>query len=49
MADHVAAVLGSCYRETQVEIPIRLNDGRVRVFRGYRVQHKGVRGRSRVA
>ncbi len=32
------------YREVQVQIPIRLSDGRIHVFSGYRVQHNGARG-----
>jgi glutamate dehydrogenase (NAD(P)+) len=44
MADDVAAVLKSSYREVQVQIPIRLDDGKIHVFSGYRVQHNGARG-----
>jgi glutamate dehydrogenase (NAD(P)+) len=44
LADDVRAVLRSSYREVQVQIPIRLGDGRIRVFTGYRVQHNGARG-----
>jgi glutamate dehydrogenase (NAD(P)+) len=44
MADDVRAVLRSSYREVQVQIPIRLGDGRIHVFTGYRVQHNGARG-----
>ena len=44
LADDVRAVLRSSYREVQVQIPIRLGDGRVHVFTGYRVQHNGARG-----
>ena len=32
------------FRELRVEIPVRLDDGSLRVFVGYRVQHSGVRG-----
>jgi glutamate dehydrogenase (NAD(P)+) len=32
------------YRELHVEVPIRMDDGSVRVFPGYRVQHSGARG-----
>ncbi|MEA2374382.1 MAG: glutamate dehydrogenase [Thermoleophilaceae bacterium] len=42
--DDVAAVLKSSYREVQVQIPIRLDDGKIHVFSGYRVQHNGARG-----
>ena len=44
MADDTRAVLRSSYREVQVQIPIRLADGRTHVFSGYRVQHNGARG-----
>ena len=42
--DDVRAVLRSSYREVQVQIPIRLQDGRIHVFSGFRVQHNGARG-----
>src|ERR1041384_3211188 len=32
------------FRELRVEIPVRMDDGRLQVFIGYRVQHNGVRG-----
>jgi len=32
------------FREIQVELPIRMDDGRLEVFLGYRVQHNGARG-----
>jgi glutamate dehydrogenase (NAD(P)+) len=44
LPDDVRAVLRSSYREVQVQIPIRLGDGRIHVFTGYRVQHNGARG-----
>lgn len=31
-------------REVHVSIPITMNDGSLRIFEGYRVQHSGVRG-----
>ena len=37
-------MLRSSYREVQVQIPIKLSDGRIHVFAGYRVQHNGARG-----
>jgi glutamate dehydrogenase (NAD(P)+) len=42
--DDVRAVLQSSYREVRVQIPIRMSDGKVKVFSGYRVQHNGARG-----
>ncbi len=37
-------ILKMPYREIRVELPIRTDDGKLRVFSGYRVQHSGVRG-----
>ena len=34
----------SAYREVQVQIPVRLSDGKIHVYSGYRVQHNGARG-----
>jgi glutamate dehydrogenase (NAD(P)+) len=44
MPDDVRAVLGSAYREVQVQIPVRQSDGKIHVYSGYRVQHNGARG-----
>ena len=44
LADDVAAVFRSSYREVQVQVPVKLGDGKVHVFSGYRVQHNGARG-----
>ncbi|MGH2845109.1 MAG: Glu/Leu/Phe/Val family dehydrogenase [Thermoleophilaceae bacterium] len=44
LRDDVAAVLRSSYREVQVQIPVKLQDDRIHVFSGYRVQHNGARG-----
>jgi glutamate dehydrogenase (NAD(P)+) len=44
LADHMREVLASSYRELAVQIPIRMDDGRVIVFRGFRIQHNGARG-----
>ena len=49
-ADHIAldpglrAVLAAPQRETTVRFPVKLDDGSVRVFEGYRVQHNVARG-----
>lgn len=32
------------HREVKVEVPVRMDDGSLRIFIGYRVQHSGVRG-----
>ena len=44
LRDDVAAVLGSCYREVKVQIPVTLDDGKIHCFSGFRVQHNGARG-----
>jgi glutamate dehydrogenase (NAD(P)+) len=44
LEDDVRAVLRTNYREVQVQVPVRLSDGRIHVFAGYRVQHNGARG-----
>jgi glutamate dehydrogenase (NAD(P)+) len=44
LRDDIAAVLRSSYREVQVQVPVTLQDGRIHVFSGYRVQHNGARG-----
>jgi len=49
-ADHmgleqeIQVILRSPYRELVVQIPVRMDDGQLAVFYGYRVQHNGVRG-----
>lgn len=37
-------VLASCERELTVHFPVRMDDGSIRVFTGYRVQHNLARG-----
>ena len=32
------------WRELQVQVPVRMDDGHIEVFTGYRVQHNGARG-----
>src|SRR3954468_13695241 len=44
LREDVAAVLKSSYREVQVQIPIRRDDGLIHVYQGFRVQHNGARG-----
>ncbi|HEY7633092.1 MAG TPA: Glu/Leu/Phe/Val dehydrogenase dimerization domain-containing protein [Thermoleophilaceae bacterium] len=44
IADDVAEVLSSSYREVQVQIPVTLSDGRIHTYTGFRVQHNGARG-----
>ncbi len=55
--DHVAEILGLDQatrdllrypvREYQFAIPVHMDDGRIRVFRGFRVQHNDARGPSK--
>ena len=42
--DEMREVLASSYRELAVQVPVRMDDGRVTVYRGYRIQHNGARG-----
>src|SRR5918997_1696916 len=44
LPEDVAAVFRSSYREVQVQIPVKLSDGKIHVFSGFRVQHNGARG-----
>jgi glutamate dehydrogenase (NAD(P)+) len=37
-------ILTHPFREVQVEVPVRMDDGRIEVFTGYRIQHNGARG-----
>lgn len=42
--DELAEVLRSSFREIEAQVPLRLDDGRLLVTRGYRVQHNDSRG-----
>jgi glutamate dehydrogenase (NAD(P)+) len=44
LQDDLRNVLRSAYREVQVQIPVKLSDGKIHVFSGFRVQHNGARG-----
>ena len=44
LKDDLYPVLKSSYREVQVQVPVRMDDGRLQTFVGYRVQHNGARG-----
>ena len=37
-------LLKTPFREIQVEVPVRMSDGKIQVFLGYRVQHSAARG-----
>ncbi len=42
--DDIRAVFWTPYREVTVQIPVKLSDGKVHTFSGYRIQHNGARG-----
>jgi glutamate dehydrogenase (NAD(P)+) len=44
LRDDLRTVFWSPYREVTVQIPIKLGDGKVHVYSGYRIQHNGARG-----
>ena len=44
LRDDLRTVFWSPYREVTVQIPVKLSDGKVHVFSGYRIQHNGARG-----
>ncbi|MFN2470825.1 MAG: Glu/Leu/Phe/Val dehydrogenase [Gaiellaceae bacterium] len=44
LADEMREVLRGSYREVRVQVPVRMDDGRLEVFTGYRVQHNAARG-----
>ena len=44
LPDEMRSVLASSYRELAVQIPIKMDTGKMAVFRGYRIQHNGARG-----
>ncbi len=41
---NLRAVLRNCKRELTVNFPVKMDDGSIRVFQGYRVQHNIARG-----
>ena len=44
LPDDIRTVFWTPYREVTVQIPVRLSDGKVHTFSGYRIQHNGARG-----
>jgi glutamate dehydrogenase (NAD(P)+) len=44
LRDDIREVMRSSYREVQVQIPVMLGDGKIHVYKGFRVQHNGARG-----
>jgi glutamate dehydrogenase (NAD(P)+) len=44
LPDDLRVVFWTPYREVTVQIPVKLSDGKIHVFSGYRIQHNGARG-----
>jgi len=44
LRDDLRTVFWSPYREVTVQIPVKLSDGKIHVYTGYRIQHNGARG-----
>lgn len=44
LESYMRRLLLSPFREVTVEVPVRMDDGRIEVFTGYRIQHNGARG-----
>lgn len=42
--DDMREVLATSYRELAVQVPVRMDDGRLAIYRGFRIQHNGARG-----
>ncbi len=42
--DELRLLLASSHREITAQVPVRMDDGRLRVFTAYRVQYNGARG-----
>ncbi|MBQ11903.1 MAG: glutamate dehydrogenase [Planctomyces sp.] len=44
LTDGCREMLRRPWRELQVQVPVRMDDGRINVYDGFRVQHNGARG-----
>jgi len=44
LESYMRRILLAPFREVTVEFPVRMDDGRIEVFTGYRIQHNGARG-----
>jgi glutamate dehydrogenase (NAD(P)+) len=44
LRDDIREVMRSSYREVRVQVPVKLSDGNIHVFSGFRIQHNGARG-----
>jgi glutamate dehydrogenase (NAD(P)+) len=44
LPEDLRTVFWTPYREVTVQIPVKLSDGKIHVYAGYRIQHNGARG-----
>jgi glutamate dehydrogenase (NAD(P)+) len=44
LSSDIVGLLSTCWREVRAQLPIRMDDRKLRIFEGYRVQHNGARG-----
>ncbi|MBA4180612.1 MAG: glutamate dehydrogenase [Anaerolinea sp.] len=44
LSAEVVALLRTSWREVRAQLPVRMDDRKLRIFEGYRVQHNGARG-----
>ena len=44
MDEHERRLLKEPFREIKVKVPVRMDDGSLEIFQGFRVQHNGARG-----
>ncbi len=44
LPDDLRTVFWTSYREVTVQIPVKLSDGKIHTFSGFRIQHNGARG-----
>jgi glutamate dehydrogenase (NAD(P)+) len=44
LPEDLRVVFWTPYREVTVQIPVKLSDGKIHVYSGYRIQHNGARG-----
>ena len=44
LSDGCREMLRQPWRELRVQVPVRMDDGHIEVFTGYRIQHNGARG-----
>ncbi|MEE9312564.1 MAG: Glu/Leu/Phe/Val dehydrogenase dimerization domain-containing protein [Planctomycetota bacterium] len=44
MTNELRAILKTPFREVTVSVPVRMDNGKIHVFDGYRIQHNGARG-----